>query len=86
MHENFQEYEDDWFQKEMKLRTIEDALLKIGKQCQELLQLFYGAGMSMVDIAKKLGLRNDKVVKSQKYRCINKVKDVIRSQEPHQTI
>ena len=78
-NENFAEYENDWFQKEMKLRSIENAISKIGKQCQDLLKFFYGLGWNMVEIAKKLGLRNDKVAKAQKYRCINKVKDQIRS-------
>ena len=78
-NENFAHDEDEWFQKEMKLRNIEDALSKIGKQCQDLLKFFYGLGWNMVDIAKKLGMRNDKVAKAQKYRCINKVKDQIRS-------
>ena len=78
LHENFAELEDDWFQKELKLRSIEVAISKIGKQCQELLQLFYGLGWNMVDIAKKIGLRNDKVAKAQKYRCINKVKELVR--------
>lgn len=81
LHENFAEFEDDWFQKEMKLRSIETALSKIGKQCQDLLKLFYGFGWNMVDIAKKLGMRNDKVAKAQKYRCINKVKDQLRSEQ-----
>lgn len=71
--------EDEWFQKEMKLRSIENALSKIGKQCQELLRLFYGMGWSMVDVAKKLGMRNDKVAKAQKYRCIHKVKEQLGS-------
>lgn len=80
-NENHAQIEDDWFQKEMKLRSIEDALSKIGKQCQDLLKFFYGLGWNMVDIAKKLGFRNDKVAKAQKYRCINKVKDQIRSEQ-----
>lgn len=69
--------EDEWFEKEMKLRHLERAITRIGVQCQELLQLFYGLGWSMVDIARKLDLRNDKVAKVQKYRCINKVKDQV---------
>ncbi len=81
INDNIADYEDDWFQKEMKLKSIEDALSQIGQKCQQLLQLFYGAGMAMADIAKKLGMRNDKVAKAQKYRCINKVKDEIRSLE-----
>lgn len=76
--EHITEEENDWFQKELKLKNIEVALSKIGTQCQELLKLFYGFGWNMVDIAKKLGMRNDKVAKAQKYRCIGKVKDLIR--------
>jgi len=66
--------QSDWFQEEMRLKKIETALSQLGKQCQELLQLFYGLGMNMIEIAKKVGLRNDKVVKTQKYRCIQKAK------------
>ena len=65
---------DDWFQKELKFQLIEKAISKIGKQCQQILQLFYGKGWDMTAIAKKVGLRNDKVAKAQKYRCLNKVK------------
>ncbi len=78
LNEQFLVEEDQgWWEKELKLKSIEQALSKIGKQCQELLQRFYGLGESMVDIAKKLGLRNDKVAKAQKYRCMTKVKEVI---------
>ncbi|MCH2224820.1 MAG: sigma-70 family RNA polymerase sigma factor [Crocinitomicaceae bacterium] len=81
IHENIADIEDDdWFQKEMKLQRIEHAISKIGKQCQEILKLFYGKSWSMSEIAKKVGLRNDKVVKAQKYRCINKVKDQVNEE------
>lgn len=83
IHENFTEEDDDWFQKELKLRSIEDAISKIGKKCQDLLKMFYGLGYSMIEIAKKLDLRNDKVAKVQKYRCLNKVKDLVRPQSPN---
>lgn len=69
------ELDDDWFQKEMKLRKIEFALTQLGKQCQEILQLFYGLSWKMIDIAKKVGLRNEKVAKAQKYRCLQKAKE-----------
>ena len=72
--------EDDWFQKEMKILRIEKAMSTIGRQCQEILQLFYGLGLKMDEIARKTGLRNDKVVKAQKYRCLQKAKDAVQSQ------
>jgi len=81
LHENIEATEDLWFEKEMKIREVESTLGKLGTQCQELLQLFYGLGWNMVDIAKKIGLRNDKVAKAQKYRCLQKAKELIREQE-----
>ncbi len=75
------ELDDSWFQKEMKIRNIEKALDKLGKQCQEILQLFYGLGWNMVDIASKIGLRNDKVAKAQKYRCLQKAKELTEEQD-----
>jgi RNA polymerase sigma factor (sigma-70 family) len=69
------ELNDDWFQKEMKLSHMEEAIRKLGEQCRQILQLFYGSGWSMSDIAKKVGLRNEKVAKAQKYRCLQKAKE-----------
>ena len=81
LHENIEAVEDQWFEKELKIREVESTLEKLGAQCQELLQLFYGLGWNMVDIAKKIGLRNDKVAKAQKYRCLQKAKELIQDQE-----
>lgn len=87
LHENFSEEEDeDWILKELKLKSIEDALSQIGKQCQQILKMFYGLGLNMVEIAKKVGLRNDKVAKAQKYRCINKVKEIVLNEPSNQSI
>lgn len=46
----------------------------LGEKCREILILFYYAGMSMSEIAVKVGLSNDRVVKVQKYRCLDKAK------------
>lgn len=77
-----EESNDAWFQKEQQHALIEKALLGIGEKCQQLLQLFYGKGWSMTDIAKKIGLRNDKVAKAQKYRCLTKAKEEVRRLHP----
>lgn len=70
--------EDSWFEKETKLIQVEKALLQLGEQCREILHLFYNLGWNMVDIAQKIGLRNEKVAKVQKYRCIQKAKEFIQ--------
>jgi RNA polymerase sigma factor (sigma-70 family) len=72
--------EESWLAKESKLSAIERALQQMGKQCRELLQLFYGLGWNMSEIAEKIGLRNDKVAKAQKYRCLQKAKELVRNQ------
>ena len=73
--------DDEWFQKEMKLTITEKAVQQLGEQCRQLLQLFYGAGLAMSEIAKKVGLRNEKVAKAQKYRCLQKAKENARALE-----
>lgn len=75
LEKDIAEMDDDWFQKEMNLSRIEKAIQQLGQQCRELLQLFYGSGWNMTDIAKKIGLRNDKVAKAQKYRCLQKTRE-----------
>ena len=72
-----QQIDDDWMAKELKLANIEKKLAEIGEQCKELLLMFYAKGMNMFEIAEKIGLRNDKVAKAQKYRCIQKLKDKV---------
>jgi RNA polymerase sigma factor (sigma-70 family) len=72
-------FESPWMEKELKLQQVESVLGQLGKQCQEILQLFYGLGWNMVDIAQKIGLRNDKVAKAQKYRCVQMAKDLMES-------
>lgn len=67
--------DQDWLLKERKLRIIENAIEALGEKCRELLTAFYGLGLNMVEIAKKVGLRNEKVAKAQKYRCLQKAKE-----------
>ena len=77
LHENISKEEEDWILKELKLSQIEKAISQIGEKCQKLLQLLYGHGLKMSEIAVKIGLRSGNVVKVQKYRCIQKVKDIV---------
>jgi RNA polymerase sigma factor (sigma-70 family) len=71
---------DEDLQKENKFLRVEKAIEKIGEKCRQLLQMFYGHGMNMSEIAVKLGFRNDKVAKAQKYRCLNDLKDAVRNE------
>ncbi|XOV66432.1 MAG: RNA polymerase sigma factor [Fluviicola sp.] len=77
IHENVLQEEADWILKELKLSKIEKALSQIGQRCQKLLQLLYDQGLSMSEIAERIGLRNGNAAKVQKFRCIQKVKDIV---------
>jgi|SRR5690554_195231 len=68
--------EEDWLQKELQFIKMEVIINSIGEKCKELLTSFYGLGLSMTKIAKNLGFRNEKVAKSQKYRCLQKAKEL----------
>lgn len=78
LNQEVAQIDEDWLEKEEKLTSIEEAILKLGKQCQQILTLFYSKSLSMEKIAQKVGLRNEKVAKAQKYRCIQKVKELIQ--------
>ena len=78
LNQEVAQIDEDWLEKEEKLTSIEEAILKLGKQCQQILTLFYSKSSSMEKIAQHVGLRNEKVAKAQKYRCIQKVKELIQ--------
>ena len=78
LNQEVAQIDEDWLEKEEKLTSIEEAILKLGKQCQQILTLFYSKSLSMEKIAQHVGLRNEKVAKAQKYRCIQKVKELIQ--------
>ena len=40
----------------------------------------------MADIAVKIGLRSDKVAKAQKYRCLQKAKELVQGPELEQNV
>ena len=71
-------YEDD-FETDNKDKRAQEAILSIGKKCQELLQFFYFNNLSMKEIAIKLGFSSEKVAKNQKYRCIEKAKEYLKA-------
>lgn len=78
LNQEVAQIDEDWLEKEEKLTSIEEVILKLGKQCQQILTLFYSKSLSMEKIAQRVGLRNEKVAKAQKYRCIQKVKELIQ--------
>ncbi|OUR98153.1 RNA polymerase [Flavobacteriales bacterium 33_180_T64] len=64
---------------EKKYQLAEHAFSEIGKRCQYLLQLFYHKAMSFNDIANVMQFKSSKIAKNQKYKCLQKAKDIYQT-------
>lgn len=60
--------------KENKLNIIRQKINELKEPCYSILMMFYFKKMSFKLIAEKLNYKSEKVVKNQKYRCIQKIK------------
>lgn len=71
-HEN--DHEKDT---EEKLEMIVQKLNKLKEPCYSILMMFYFKKMSYQLIAKELNYKTEKVVKNQKYRCLQKFRELL---------
>lgn len=63
--------------------TTEEVLLKkhfknLGEKCREVLTMFYYRGLNNKEIAEQAGYEKDNVVKSQKSRCLQQLRAMIK--------
>ncbi len=63
-----------------RLNKLEKQLAGMGDPCRTLLQQFYYLKQSMTEIAKNLGYTNANHAKSQKYKCMKKLKSMMLSE------
>ena len=69
---------DDVIAQEERIETIRQTISNIGKPCSPLLKLFYWGKLSWEVIATQLGYSNADTAKTQKYKCIQKLKTLFR--------
>lgn len=60
-------------------RTILASLQKSGRKCLELLKAFYYDQRSMQDIALRFGFKGRRSATVQKYKCLEKVREEIKT-------
>lgn len=60
------------FEKEQKLKLVENVLNQISEKCKEIFKLFYFKKESMEVIANKLNFSSVNSAKTQKYKCLQK--------------
>ncbi|MBC2844163.1 RNA polymerase sigma factor [Winogradskyella flava] len=60
-------------------QLVKTKFKKLGKQCQLILELFYFKGKTLKDIKDIENYDNTHVVKSQKSRCLRKLKQLVNA-------
>lgn len=61
---------------ERRFEQMNVALSQLGEPCQTLLKDFYIANMSMQEICNKFGYTNTDNAKTQKYKCLQRLKKI----------
>lgn len=70
-------YEEDiqaYFDQEKQFAKMDEALQLLGEPCQSILRDFYIKNKSMYEICEKFGYTNTDNAKTQKYKCLQRLK------------
>jgi RNA polymerase sigma factor (sigma-70 family) len=65
--------------KQERSKVIEEAINSLGSSCRKILMYYYFDGLSMQDIATRLGLANSDTAKTKKYKCKERLFDIIKT-------
>lgn len=68
-------------EKELQFSKMNSALAELGEPCKTLIEDFYVRQMSMDDIADKFGYTNSDNAKTQKYKCLQRLKKLFFENE-----
>jgi RNA polymerase sigma factor (sigma-70 family) len=66
--------------KEARFRIMNVSMAKLGEPCKSLLESFYLYKLSMQEIAEKFGYTNPDNAKTQKYKCLSRLKKIFFNQ------
>jgi len=67
---------DSMMEREKEMRAMEQSLDMLGEPCSSLLRYFYHDSLSMEQIAGQMGYTNADNAKSQKYKCLQRLKKI----------
>lgn len=60
-------------------RIIRECIEALGETCQKVLTYYYFDGLSMQQIAKRMGFANTDTAKSKKYKCKKRLDQLVKS-------
>lgn len=63
-------------EKEAEIEKMNNSLIDLGEPCSELIKDFYINKLSMEEIAEKFGYTNADNAKTQKYKCLQRLKKI----------
>lgn len=63
-------------ERELHYEQLNNALEQIGEPCRSLLKAFYHKDKSMQEIAQEFGYTNPDNAKTQKYKCLNRLRKI----------
>jgi RNA polymerase sigma factor (sigma-70 family) len=87
---NINDYEDHFVvepdmanheEKDKQFLLMDKALLQLGEPCKTIIEDFYIHNKSMQDISEKFGYTNADNAKTQKYKCLQRLKKLFFSKE-----
>ena len=67
------------YDQQERARIIQECINDLGETCRNVLMFYYFDGMSMQDIADKLGFANTNTAKTKKYKCKKKLDELVKS-------
>lgn len=73
---NYDEDLEAHLEKEKNFKLLDKALDQLGGSCSELLKAFYLGNKSMIEIAQDFGYTNAENAKTQKYKCLTRLKKI----------
>jgi len=65
-------------------RIIARCMEQLGETCRKVLMYYYFEEMSMQEIADKLGFANTDTAKTKKYKCKQKLDELVKAQYTEQ--
>jgi RNA polymerase sigma-70 factor (ECF subfamily) len=72
-------YGSDEHEYENKLNLVEHCITQLGEPCKSILVQFYYQKKSMSDIADHLNYKNSDSMKTQKFKCIQRLKSIYQT-------
>jgi len=71
------EFQD--IESEERDKIIRDCINELGDTCRRILMYYYFDGLSMSEIAEKLGYANTDTAKTKKYKCKKRLDELVKS-------